>query len=203
MSTLLSPWKEKVPIGRDLAELQADCFLVIVAGRLASALDYSRQLPSQASRLTCCMCRSDSTSATLTYLFYELAKHPDEVSKLRDELTTHLAGGSDLSSSKIRDLSHLNGIINETLRLYAVAPTGLPRVTPPEGIEIDDTHIPGNMTITCPQYVMGRSMFQILSLPICSSFETNAGTYRSFLQARKSTPMRKRSFQNAGIRSRR
>lgn len=106
--------------------------------------------------------RSDSTSATLTYLFYELAKHPEEVTKLRDELTTHLDGGTDLSNSSVRDLNHLNGIINETLRLYAVAPAGLSRLTPPEGIEIDDTFIPGNMTITCPQYVMGRSMFTLL-----------------------------------------
>lgn len=45
MSTLLSKWKEKAPTARDLAELQADCFLVIVAGRLASSLDYSLQLP--------------------------------------------------------------------------------------------------------------------------------------------------------------
>lgn len=122
------------------------------------------------------LCRSDTTSATLTYLFYELAKHPDEVSKLRDELNTHLDGGSDLSNSSIRDLNHLNGIINETLRLYTVAPTGLSRLTPPEGIEIDDTFIPGNMTITCPQYVMGRSMCTFL-YSLHAAIETYAGTF--------------------------
>ncbi|KAA6415515.1 MAG: cytochrome P450 [Lasallia pustulata] len=132
MATLLGPWKEKTPTGTGLSDLQGDCQLIIVAG-------------------------SDTTSATLTHLFYELAKNPDHVLKLREELASHLASGSDLSHQQIKNLDHLNAVINETLRLYPVAPMGLARLTPPEGIEIEETYIPGNMTVSCPQYVIGRS----------------------------------------------
>ena len=33
MSTLLDPWKSKIPTGRDLLMLQGDAQLIIVAGR--------------------------------------------------------------------------------------------------------------------------------------------------------------------------
>ncbi|SLM38928.1 Cytochrome P450, E-class, group I [Lasallia pustulata] len=102
---------------------------------------------------------SDTTSATLTHLFYELAKNPDHVLKLRDELASHLSSGSDLSHQQIKNLDHLNAVINETLRLYPVAPMGIARLTPREGIEIEETYIPGNMKVSCPQYVIGRREF--------------------------------------------
>ncbi|KAE8420722.1 cytochrome P450 [Aspergillus pseudocaelatus] len=54
-------------------------------------------------------------------------------------------------------LKHLNGIIYETLRIHSPVPSYIPRKTPPEGINIDGTHVPGNMNVSCPQWVIGRS----------------------------------------------
>ena len=51
----------------------------------------------------------------------------------------------------------INAVINETLRLHPPAGLSLPRKTPREGLTIGDTYIPGNMTVWCPQYVIGRS----------------------------------------------
>lgn len=64
---------------------------------------------------------------------------------------------------KIANLDHLNGIINETLRLHPPIPTAIQRKTPPEGIDIDGSHIPGEMTVWCPQSVLGHSMYINLS----------------------------------------
>ncbi|KAF7197855.1 Cytochrome P450 monooxygenase [Pseudocercospora fuligena] len=109
--------------------LQGDARLIIVAG-------------------------SDTTSATLTYLFYELAKDPNQVEKLREELKplVHEAW----TDKDIANAPHLNGAINETLRLHPPVPSGIYRRTPPEGTHVGDVYIPGDTTLFTPQFAMGR-----------------------------------------------
>ena len=88
----------------------------------------------------------------------ELARRPQQIQKLREELVPCMPGGTtEALHQKIANLEHLNGIIYETLRLHPPVPTAIERFTPPEGIEIGGKYIPGNMNIWCPQYVMGRS----------------------------------------------
>jgi len=64
----------------------------------------------------------------------------------------------EILNEKIANLDHLNAVINETLRLHPPVPSMLQRKTPPEGINIDGEFIPGNTIVSCPQYVLGRSM---------------------------------------------
>lgn len=109
--------------------LQGDARLIIVAG-------------------------SDTTSATLTYLFYHLAKSPEQVERLRQELRPLTSG--DWSDKDIQHADHLNGAINEALRLHPPVPSGLYRLTPPEGMRVGDVYIPGGVTFFAPQYSMGR-----------------------------------------------
>ncbi|TVY75790.1 Tryprostatin B 6-hydroxylase [Lachnellula suecica] len=85
---------------------------------------------------------------------YLLVKHPKIIEKLRSELELV---GADPSGSKIANLEHLNGVINETLRLFPPVPTAIHRKTPPEGITIDGTYLPGDMNVWCSQYILGRS----------------------------------------------
>jgi cytochrome P450 len=78
---------------------------------------------------------------------------------------------------------HLNGAINETLRLHPPVPSGLPRLTPPEGITIGDTFIPGDTTLMLPYWSMGR----------CSSpFVPFPHTYTHTPSCRETTPLTKR-----------
>jgi tryprostatin B 6-hydroxylase len=65
----------------------------------------------------------------------------------------------EILHSKIAHLDHLNGVINEALRLYPAVPSALGRLTPPEGIVIDGVHIPGGMHILCPMYALARCMY--------------------------------------------
>lgn len=132
-SWLLKPYKDWAH-PEDDPMLQADTRLIVVAG-------------------------SDTTSATLTYLFYELAKRPEEVKKLREELRPLTKG--DWSDKDIARAQHLNGAINEALRLHPPVPSGLQRMTPPEGIQFGDTFVPGNVYFWMPQYLMGRGKSSI------------------------------------------
>lgn len=100
---------------------------------------------------------SDTTAAALITVIYELAKHPVHVKMIREELSLCAVEPSgEYMHEKIAGLRHLNGFINEVLRLHPPIGSIIPRKTPPEGIMIGDTYIPGNMTVSCPQWVIGR-----------------------------------------------
>ena len=100
---------------------------------------------------------SETTSSTLTSIIHELLRNPDQITLLREELDSSVTDGADISHQKLQYLPHLNGIINESLRLHPPVGTALQRLTPPEGITVDGTYIPGSTTVWCPQYVIGRS----------------------------------------------
>ncbi|KAL9616946.1 MAG: hypothetical protein Q9160_008216 [Pyrenula sp. 1 TL-2023] len=87
-----------------------------------------------------------------------LAQFPHHIDIIRAELDGRPRTGlGDYLHTEIADLNHLNGVINEALRLYPPVPSALQRLTPPEGLEIDGTFVPGNVTIYCPQWVLGRN----------------------------------------------
>lgn len=95
---------------------------------------------------------SDTIAPTLVFTFYELARDPLQQQKLFEELH-----GVDLYDPvQLQRCAHLNAVINETLRLHPPVPTGGYRQSPPEGISIGGTYIPGNITIVSPRYSLGR-----------------------------------------------
>lgn len=56
----------------------------------------------------------------------------------------------------MRNIPYVDAIINETLRLKPAVPSGQPRVTPPDGLRIDDVWIPGDVHVIVPQYILQR-----------------------------------------------
>ena len=111
--------------------LFGDCGLIIIAG-------------------------SDTTTTALTYVFYHLCQSAQIFAKLRKELDSFYKPGSESEFRDLQEATYLNAVINEALRLHPPVPSGLLRVTPPEGITIGSTFIPGNVTISTPFYSMGR-----------------------------------------------
>lgn len=92
---------------------------------------------------------TDTTSSTLTYLFWELARNEGWQSRLRDELNERLASEiHDLPVPKYSDVVNLpilNAITDETLRLHPSAPASLPRSVPSDGRVIDGQFMPENV----------------------------------------------------------
>lgn len=91
---------------------------------------------------------TDTTSTTLTYLWWELAKNPQWQDKIREELKTHVGSKEETRSYRIPsyadivDLPVLDAVINEALRLHPAAPASLPRITPPGGRTVNGYYIP-------------------------------------------------------------
>ena len=100
---------------------------------------------------------------TLVCVLHELALLPDGFSRLRKEIESVLDLGKPLTNDNLQSLQFLNGAINEALRLYPPA-TYLQRKTPPEGLVIGSTHIPGETTISSPAWALARSMLFSRSL---------------------------------------
>lgn len=86
-------------------------------------------------------------------LFYFLARYPEHAERVFQEIST--IDTSDLTV--LASLPILNGFINETMRIIPAALTMGTRITPPEGLQIDGTWIPGSTKIVGPRYTIFRS----------------------------------------------
>ncbi|GKT63277.1 cytochrome P450 [Colletotrichum tofieldiae] len=80
-------------------------------------------------------------------------------SRLREEIDSYFAQNEEPEHSSLSKLSYLQACIDETLRLHPPVPSGVQRMTPPEGMEIDGTFIPGNTIVQVPTYTMFRGKF--------------------------------------------
>ncbi|KAH8901372.1 cytochrome P450 [Thozetella sp. PMI_491] len=95
---------------------------------------------------------SDTIAPTLVFACYELARNPEQQAKILTELQD-----VDIhNSSQLQRCAHLTAVIDETLRLHPPVPTGGYRQSPPAGMTIAETYIPGNVTIVSPRYSLAR-----------------------------------------------
>ncbi|PVH72767.1 cytochrome P450 [Cadophora sp. DSE1049] len=100
---------------------------------------------------------SDTTAATLTYLFYHLALSPTIVQNLRKELQPLQKPDGTFDNKELQNAEYLNGVINETLRLHPPVPGGVSRLTPKEGVQIGEVRVPGETVVSVPLWTVGRS----------------------------------------------
>lgn len=89
--------------------------------------------------------KPDTTSTTLTFLFWELSRHQEVQDQLRRELDANI--DSVPTILQVTDLPVLDAVINEALRLHPAAPASLPRETPRGGREINGYFMPE--TVSC------------------------------------------------------
>ncbi|KAF5592963.1 pisatin demethylase cytochrome P450 [Fusarium subglutinans] len=131
-SWLLEDYKSQLyPKEQDWLNLQADMQLIAVTG-------------------------SDTTSVTLTCLFFLLATNKNACVRLQEEIDDLFSSSSEPSHSSFSKLTYLQACIDETLRLFPPVPSGLQRMTPAEGLRAGDIFIPGNTVVTVPSYTLYR-----------------------------------------------
>lgn len=74
-----------------------------------------------------------------------------------EKLQNELDGAGDAEDfAVLQRLPHLNGVVNEILRLHPAVPTGGLRETPPGGAVVCGRYVPGNTVICAPRYTLGR-----------------------------------------------
>ncbi|KAF2757737.1 cytochrome P450 [Pseudovirgaria hyperparasitica] len=97
---------------------------------------------------------SDTTISTITHMTYRFARHPNIARTLHQEISSALSHrGTPADWPAISKLPYLDAFINETLRLHPPNPSPLPRVTPPEGLYLDDgVYIPGGVNVSTPEW---------------------------------------------------
>ena len=96
---------------------------------------------------------SDTTAVTTTYLVYAVTRHRDVQEKLVAELS-HLPG--NFGWEDVRTLPYLNKCIDEALRLYGAAPSGLPRWVPQGGAHLAGYTFPENFVVSTQAYTLHR-----------------------------------------------
>lgn len=111
-----------------------------------------RDLHLGGTAVTAVVAGSDTTRAVLIGLWWFLAKFPDHAKRVQAEID-----GVDVNDANaLAALPHLNGVINEALRLVPPVMTGSNRITGPSGMLIDGVLIPPGVKVTCPKYVLHR-----------------------------------------------
>ena len=89
-------------------------------GELAEFTQDPRDLRDQLVNIL--LAARDTTAATLSFLFYELAYHPEVYSRLRAEILETLQADGEFSYANLKGMRYLQHCLNETLRLYPIVP---------------------------------------------------------------------------------
>ena len=127
---------------KDLPWLEGDSVFAVVVGRWVN--DRPRGVSANEF--------SEPTTAALLYTFCELAKHPEHIEMIYDEVKD-----VDVRDTKrLGELQHLNAVINESLRLWPVLLTGGMRKTTAQSLRIGDVAIPPHTTIVAPKFCISR-----------------------------------------------
>lgn len=91
---------------------------------------------------------SDTTAVTLSSALYLLYSNPDKLAKLRKEIDIKAAEGSisdPLTFQEAQNMTYLQAVMKETLRLHPAVGTILPRIVPRGGIELSGHYFPAGV----------------------------------------------------------
>lgn len=128
---------------------------------------------------------TDTIAAALSFAFYRMARDSIVRDKLRSELQP-LFGRTVSGEFTNLDLGeaeapYLNAVINETMRVDNPTCANGPRMTPPEGLEVDGVFIPGETLLYVPIHSMHTSEYPLELTQPCSHHQIFR--YSSFLTA--------------------
>lgn len=100
---------------------------------------------------------SDTTALAMNNVIHWLLKNPKCLERLREEIDSVMKPDDIIASyDQVRYLPYLKACLDESLRITPPITYGLPRRTPPEGLEILGEWIPGDTTVEMSAYVAHR-----------------------------------------------
>ncbi|KAH8091068.1 cytochrome P450 [Cristinia sonorae] len=100
---------------------------------------------------------ADTTSATIATTLWCLMRHPAVYKKLQEEVDRFYPQGENALDCKHHgELTYLDAVLNETLRLYPVEASGSQRATTGQGLLIGPHYIPPYTSVRIHTYAMQR-----------------------------------------------
>ncbi|XP_075422075.1 cytochrome P450 3A24-like isoform X1 [Ascaphus truei] len=96
----------------------------------------------------------ETTSTSLSYLFYNLATHPDVQQKLQEEIDGALPDKASPTYDILMQMEYLDMVIQENLRMFPTA-VRLDRISK-QNVEINGVIIPKGTVTMIPLYVLHR-----------------------------------------------
>ncbi|KAI5617742.1 cytochrome P450, family 3, subfamily A, polypeptide 65, partial [Silurus asotus] len=96
----------------------------------------------------------ETSSSTLSFLFYNLASNPETVKKLQKEIDETFPNQAAVDYDTVMNMDYLDAALNESLRLYPVA-LRLERVCK-KTVEINGLTIPKDSVVLVPIYALHR-----------------------------------------------
>ncbi|KAH7108039.1 cytochrome P450 [Auriculariales sp. MPI-PUGE-AT-0066] len=105
------------------------------------------------------MAGTDTTSTLLSYAMWALATHPEAMRKLQAELDETMDDPGRIPETQVlSNLSYLNAVIKEVLRMYGSGPAPLPRTVPKGNgtLDIQGYKIPVGTTVLTQSWTTHR-----------------------------------------------
>ncbi|XP_010789093.1 cytochrome P450, family 3, subfamily A, polypeptide 65 isoform X2 [Notothenia coriiceps] len=96
----------------------------------------------------------ETSSSSLSFLAYNLAINPHIMKRLQEEVDSTFPNKGPVEYQALMEMAYLDGVINESLRLYPIAPR-LERVAKAT-VEINGLVIPKNMVVNVPTWTLHR-----------------------------------------------
>ncbi|XP_061169292.1 probable cytochrome P450 49a1 isoform X2 [Saccostrea echinata] len=121
---------------------------------LYSLLSHPRMTPDNVDRLILDLFIAgvESTSNTLSFLWFELAKNPDKQDKLHQEIIS-VCGRDDITKEALAKMPYLKACMRETMRIYVPTTPGTFRCFDKD-IVIGGYHVPaGTDIVPCLQHM--------------------------------------------------
>ncbi|KAI2642491.1 cytochrome P450 monooxygenase-like protein [Xylaria nigripes] len=112
----------------------------------------ARDLHLSGTAVTAVVAGSDTTRAAIIGACWFFSKYPEHAKKVQAEID----GVDENDAIALASLTHLNAVINETLRLVPPIMSVGNRITGPNGMLIRDVLIPPGVKVVCPKYVLHR-----------------------------------------------
>lgn len=98
---------------------------------------------------------SETSSMVLTSIVFYLLKNPEAYDKLRYELRSTFTDIEAITAHALNHLSFLHAVVDEGLRLFPPAPSGMTRLSP--GTQVDGHWVPRGITVSSDIWTIHHS----------------------------------------------
>ncbi|KAI8058275.1 cytochrome P450 [Syncephalis plumigaleata] len=100
---------------------------------------------------------TETVALTITWTLHLLLQNPDTYQLLVEEVCNALPDrNADITHSQVKNLTYLNAVLHESMRILPVPASGYPKQMPPGGATICGHHIPEKYVVYPITYVVHR-----------------------------------------------